>query len=194
MWKEIKTKLKRRKTNRQILNPINNNVNADRDEDAHFDVLPKDFFKKLVKILFTLMMGFSIFQGIFILKYSSVAFEYKCLSTFASNFITCFSNFAIHFLMMLIIIENPDSIFHVKDEFNGMLTCVAIALGELIIFIIPTCVYCLISNEAYNYAQTNIPELWNIVALQTFIFFLLAGIGLGGLITIVTAMHFLDNE
>ena len=195
MLKAVKTKLKRRKTNGQLLNPINNHHPPAREEDAVLnDILPSDFFKKLVKIFFTWMMLISIAQGFFILKYSSVAFEYKCFSIFASNFITCFFNLAMHFVMMLIIIENPNSIFHVKDELNAMMTCGVIASGELMIFIIPSCIYYLISNESYNYVQTNIPELWNIIALQTAMFWLLAGIGLGGLITVVTMMHFLDNE
>lgn len=192
MLKSIKSKLKHKQQKDQP--SISNDTTP--GIDIPFDniiLLPNGFFKKLVKCLLICMFADSIIQGIYIMNNLNTSFD-KCSSIIASNLITWFCNFMEQFVIMLNVIDSPDSVFHIKNELHAIFACAAIAVGHLSICIIPTFVYYFTSQECYIHALTNSPELWTYVVLQTITFWVLAGICLGGLITIVTAMHVLDNK
>ena len=181
MFKMIKQKLNRKRHTKELAR-VDNTFN---------DVLPTNFFKQLVKLFFICMISFTTIEFIYTIKYTfSINTTDTCISVIASNFFTCFCNFGLPFIMMLRIFEDPNSSFHVKDEVSAMISCGIIALYELIIFIIPVCLYVVINHDCYNHVQANTPELWNFIALQSVSFLLLIGMGLGALITCITVTHF----
>lgn len=179
----------KRKMNFQKKNQTLDSKNCkEEDENPFEDILPSDFFRMFVKFIFTFNLASSIFQGMYLFKYSGILLD-NCLYVIMATSTSIFFNIFIQFMTTLEIFNNAKSVFHLKDELDAMLVCITLTFSQLLILTIPTSVYYLTSNENAIYMQKNIPELWTVISLQTITFWLLLGAFSNIIFTFLTIVH-----